>query len=233
MSTEKSTMDLPTKLADVKTLTFDCYGTLIDWRAGLESSFLQIFGASIMPLMHDLFQRYVEAEKEVEGRGFQPYRDVLADVVKEIAGGMGMPVTADQASMLAILLPDWRAYTDTVDALQRLKKRFRLGVLSNVDRDLFAGTNRKLGVEFDFVITAQDVESYKPAPPHFERMLAEQGTKKDVLHVAQSVFHDGTACAQLGIDWIWINRYADANTSDVKPLAEFPDLDSFTSAAGC
>lgn len=224
---------LARKLPGVKTLTFDCYGTLIDWRAGLESSFLQIFGPTIMPLMHDLYERYVDVEKEVEARGFQPYRDVLAEVAKGIAQSAGVPVTADQARMLAVLLPDWRAYTDTTDALQRLKKRFRLGILSNVDRDLFAGTNRKLGVEFDFIITAQDVESYKPAPPHFERMLAEQGTKEDVLHVAQSVFHDGAACAQLGIDWVWINRYEDANTSDVKPLAEFPDLDSLATAAGC
>ena len=142
-----------------------------------------------------------------------------------------MPLPPNRVDFLAESLPDWPTFPDTNGALARLKGRYRLGVLSNVDRDLFAATTRKLNVQFDLAVTAQDVRAYKPADAHFERLLTSYGPREEVLHVAQSLFHDGVPAGELSIPFVWINRYGETNETQVRPLATYPDLRSFADEA--
>lgn len=213
------------------TLTFDCYGTMIDWSAGLWRSFAEIFGPSVTERKPEWFDAYVRAEAEVESGPYRSYREVLALVTERLARQFDIPLPPVQETKLAEMLPDWAPFQDTKDALTRLKQRYRLGVLSNIDKDLFAGTAKQLGVEFDFVVTAEDVRSYKPAPGHFQRLLDAHGGIGTAVHVAQSLYHDGAPANELGISFIWINRYKERNHTSVRPLAEFPDLRSFADAA--
>ncbi len=141
-----------------------------------------------------------------------------------------MSVSGGQATAVADSVGRWRPFPDTNAALVALKRRFKLGVLSNVDRDLFARTAEQFEVAFDFVVTAEDVRSYKPALPHFERFLDTFNGRDGGLHVAQSQYHDGVPAAQLGIPFVWINRRREQRRKDVRPVAEYPDLASFVEA---
>jgi len=213
------------------TITFDCYGTLIDWSAGLWRSFAAIFGPVVTERKLEWFKAYVRVEAEVESGPYRSYREVLAVVTERLAREFDLPLPVGQKGMLAEMLPGWAPFPDTKDALARLKQRFRLGVLSNVDRDLFAGTAKQLGVAFDFVVTAEDVRSYKPAHGHFQRLIDAHGGTSRALHVAQSLYHDGAPANDLGLAFVWINRYKEQNQTSVRPLAEFPDLRSFADTA--
>ncbi len=210
-----------------KTITFDCYGTLVDWRAGLSRCFNELFGQAAEDRANELFESYVRAEAEVEAEGYRPYRQVLSTVAGRVAERFGFNLPPQRADLLAQMLPEWPLFADTNAALVRLKQRYRLGVLSNIDRDLFRGTARHFDVTFDFVVTGEDVQAYKPALAHFKRLFSEYGGRDDVLHVAQSLFHDAAPAAELGIPYVWINRYRDANDTAVRPLAEYADLASF------
>lgn len=211
-------------LPNIDTITFDCYGTLIDWRAGIGRSLAELFEPAADEQTDDIFEAYVRTEAEVEAGVYQSYRRTMMTAIKRAAGQFGHEFPADRAERMAEMLPNWPPFEDTREALQRLKRRYRLGVLSNIDRDLFAGTARRIGVAFDFVVTAEDVQSYKPAPAHFERLLAQHAKRGRVLHVAQSLFHDGVPATRLGIAYVWINRYKGVNDTTVRPLAAYPDL---------
>jgi len=219
-------------LPRITTITFDCYGTLIDWKGGLASSFRELLGAVVDEREMDVFDAYVGIEAEEESGRFRCYREILQAVAARMGERFGVRVDAAQAAAFAESLPDWRPFADTNDALVRLKRQFRLGVLSNVDRDLFAGTCRHFDVAFDFVVTAEDVGSYKPALGHFHRYLADHGSAAETLHVAQSLFHDGAPAREFGLAYVWINRYKQTNRAKVTPLAEFPDLSGLARAAG-
>jgi len=207
-----------------KTLTFDCYGTLVDWKGGLSRVFLALFGDAARTRIDELFDVYVSVEAEVEDAGFMKYRDVLGIVSDQLAKRMGVTLDATEREYLARALPDWPLFPDTNEALARLKQRYRLGVLSNIDRDLFAGTARSFAISFDFVVTAEDVGSYKPAPGHFERMLRDHGSADSTIHVAQSLFHDGVPASRLGLPFVWVNRYDQTNGESVPVGAEVHDL---------
>lgn len=226
-------------LRRIRTITFDCYGTLIDWRKGLSDTFIELFGpvAAAPPQVvadriDELFRAYVPTEAALEAGPYQPYRQVLSAVAEQVAERFGLDLPPERAGLLAERLPAWLPFPDTNEALTRLKQRYRLGVLSNIDRDLFAGTARYFDIKFDFVITAEDVGAYKPAHAHFERLVAAHSPPEQVLHVAQSLFHDGVPAQELGIAYVWINRYGDANVTNVKPLMTFPDLRSLADV-GC
>ncbi len=227
--------DLHETLARARTLTFDCYGTLIDWSRGLGRVFREVFGLEVADRRHDeLFAAYVQIEAEIEAEPYRLYREVLGMTLERLAAKLGLPLPPDKKDELAAMLATWTPFADTNDALARLKKKFRLGVLSNIDRDLFAGTARHFSVAFDFLICAEDVRSYKPAPGHFERLRQEEGSLDHVIHVAQSLYHDGAAAKKLDLAFVWINRYSEPRASaraDVRPYAEFPDLRSFAEAA--
>lgn len=215
---------------NVTTLTFDCYGTLIDWRAGRRACFLELFGPGVEDRLDELAAVYEETEAEVQSGPYRSYREVLGEVSRRLADRVGVELSPDQASRLATSLPSWPPFPDTRSALDRLKRRFRLGILSNVDRDLFADTSRCLGLSFDFIVTAQDVESYKPARAHFEALFANHARPEEVLHVAQSLFHDGLPAQEVDLAYVWINRYNDVDHSDAQPLAVYPDLQSLADA---
>ena len=213
------------------TITFDCYGTLIDWKGGLSRSFRTMFGPVIENRLDELFESYFPLEAQVEGEPYREYRQVLEEVSVRLAHRLGVELPDDHVGVLARTLPTWPVFADTNDALVRLKRRYRLGVLSNIDRDLFAATASRFAVTFDFVVTAQDVRAYKPDPNHFHRMLERHGEAATTLHVAQSLFHDGAPAKALGLAFVWINRYGERNSTAVQPLAEFEDLSSLADRA--
>ncbi len=217
-------------LPHIDTLTFDCYGTLIDWKDGLRLSFRSLFGSMVDARMDELFDTYVEVEAEVESGMYCSYRDVLSIVTQRIAENLGVTLSAIQQNTLADMLPGWPAFEDTNEALKRLKNKFRLGVLSNIDRDLFAGTAQSFDVDFYFVITAEDVQSYKPNHGHFSTLFDKHGPRDRILHVAQSLYHDGKPAGELGLAYVWINRYNQSNDTNVKPLVEYADLKSLADA---
>ncbi len=213
------------------TISFDCYGTLIDWSAGLWRSFADIFGPAVTERKQEWFDAYVRIEAEFESGPYRSYREILTVVTERLARQFKLPIPNSRSTILAEMLPHWAPFPDTNDALARLKKRYRLGVLSNIDMDLFAGTAKQFGTAFDFVVAAEEVRSYKPAHGHFRRLIDKHGGIETALHVAQSLYHDGAPASELGLAFVWINRYKERNRTAVRPLAEFPDLRSFADAA--
>lgn len=212
-------------------LTFDCYGTLIDWARGVTNSFRSVFGDWVDEHRAELFDAYVKIEASFEAPPFQTYREVVTKTLIEVAKRFDRPLPANRQDELAGLLSGWTPFADTNDALLRLKRRYRLGVLSNIDRDLFAGTAKHFSIPFDFLICAQDVRSYKPGLAHFQKLSEQEGGLDKVIHVAQSLFHDGAPAKQLDLAYIWINRYNEPNVTAVTPLAKFADLRSLADAA--
>jgi 2-haloacid dehalogenase len=179
--------------------------------------------AALRPLAGDETERllaaYHHAEPEVEGEAFRPYREVLAEALRRAAARTGIALPPGRDGVLADTLPDWPVFADVPGALGRLRADgWRLGILSNVDRDLIARTRERLGAPVDLVVTAEDVRSYKPAPGHFERFRAETGVSPGRwVHVAQSRFHDIAATARLGIPSVWIDRQGEGG--DAAPAA--------------
>lgn len=210
------------------TLSFDCYGTLVDWESGLKSSLIELGGPEAAKRAAELFESYLEAEAAIEGAGYKPYREVIVDALRRAVQVTG--VSAEAEIDAAQVVAQWQPFPDTVEALARLKQRYRLGVLSNVDKELFAHTARLLEVEFDFVVTAEDVRAYKPAHLLFHRMCNVHAPREKVVHVAQSLFHDGVPARQLDLPYIWINRRGQQNETEATPIAVFPDLKSLADA---
>ena len=200
------------KLADFQALSFDCYGTLIDWEAGLAAVLVPWAAARGLDLSaEDLLAEYAGFEAEIEAQ--QPaalYPDVLAGSLRRLGEKLGAEVTGDDAAAMAGSVPDWPAFPDSPGALADLAARYQLIILSNVDRASFAGSRRRLGVTFTSVLTAQDIGSYKPAPANFDALLAEAarlGVEPGrLLHVAQSLFHDHGPAKAAGLPTVWINR---------------------------
>jgi 2-haloacid dehalogenase len=189
-------------------LTFDCYGTLVDWEQGLAEVLERMLGRYRVSVPRaELLERFAEFESEAEHGGYVPYREVLGAVAQRMGAEYGAALSDRDAEQLAKSVPEWPAFPDTVAALARLATRYRLGVLSNIDDDLFAGTAAHLGVPFDPVVTAQQVSSYKPALQNFHALLDQVGVPPvRVLHVAQSVFHDIAPATELGLSCVWVDR---------------------------
>jgi 2-haloalkanoic acid dehalogenase type II len=217
-------------LGKTDTLTFDCYGTLIDWESGLMEALAELLGGLPEGRETEVIDAYIGAEAAVEAETYKPYRDVMAQAAEEVAGMFNVQLPRGASGKLAESLPNWRPFPDSNAALKRLKGRCRLGVLSNVDRDLFRATARHFEIEFDFVITAEDVHAYKPSHLHFHHLVNAHNGGEGTVHVAQSLFHDGVPTRQLGIPFVWINRRGQANDTEVRPIAEYPDLTSFAEA---
>ena len=214
---------------ELELITFDCYGTLIDWESGIRGTLQRQLQSAGREWEDRFFDLYLEREALHESAAYRPYREVLAAAEADVLTAAGVKPLPKPA--LADSLPDWKPFADTLQGLERLKEKYKLGVLSNIDRDLFARTARHLGVKFDIVITAEDVQYYKPGPAHFERMLEQSRLNKNqVLHVAQSLYHDIAVCNELNIPCVWINRRGEENTHSAQPIAEFSDLPLFASA---
>lgn len=201
------------KLTDFKILTFDCYGTLIDWEKGLTAA----FGpwrkrTGLKAGDEELLAAFAAVESPVQTENPKlRYPDVLAESLKRMSAAMGEPATVDECTAFGAAIGDWPAFPDTPGAMRALKKHYRLVILSNVDRASFANTKPKLGAELDAIYTAEDIGSYKPDPRNFEYLIA--GVKKDfgiekneILHVAQSLFHDHVPAKKFGLATCWIDR---------------------------
>ncbi len=218
-------------LARVTTITFDCYGTLIDWDQGLRKSFGELFEEYPASRSDEFFNAYVVTEAQVEAKQFQNYRDVMNEVATRLAEKFSISLPGGRAENFPDMLPTWTPFPDTNDALTRLKQKYRLGIMSNIDRDLFAETAKLFPIEFDFVVTAQDAKSYKPHLGHFNKCFDRHSTCQETLHVAQSLFHDGGPAKELGLAFVWINRYNESSTKAIPLVAEFADLKSLADQA--
>jgi len=203
------------KLTDFKALTFDCYGTLIDWESGMV--------AGLKPLT-DQVSQHLSRDQILEAHAFHEstqqrwtpgyrYRDLLAIVYKRLAEEWGVEVSPDACAAYGRSVKDWPAFTDSAEALGYLKQHFKLVILSNVDNESFAHSNAKLDVAFDATYTAEDVGSYKPSSRNFEYMLAHLGRRgiaaRDILHTAESLFHDHVPAAKHDLASCWIYRRHD------------------------
>jgi len=209
----------------IRLITFDCYGTLIDWERGLLGVLRPIFSRNSHGVQDaQLLEHYAEAEATLEAGTYLPYREVLARAVQRMAESLNIQVSAEQAGSLAESVRGWEPFPDTVAALARLSKRFRLGIISNIDDDLFALTRPKLEADFALVVTAQQVGSYKPSFANFHEALRRSGLKKEeVLHAAQSVYHDVVPATRLGLQSVWVNRpSARPGTGVAKPAEGKP-----------
>ncbi len=211
----------------VEVLTFDCYGTLIDWEAGILARLRRVLDArGVAAADEDLLARYARHEAVIEAGPYRRYRDVLADALRGVAAELGVEPSAAEAAAFGDSVGEWPAFPDSADALARLADRYRLAVITNCDDDLFAASNRRLGVTFDAVITAEQVGSYKPSRRNFELALQRIGVPRErILHVAQSLFHDHVPAQELGLTTAWIDRRRGRPGSGATPpAAATPDL---------
>jgi len=221
------------------TLSFDCYGTLIDWETGI-LSVLRPMVAAHRKFLSDaqILELYSDLEAEAEHGEYQPYREVLRSVVGGFGQRLGFKPSKEEIRSLPDSLVTWRPFPDTVAALRKLQARYRLAIISNIDDDLFACSVPKLGAPFDFVITAQQAHAYKPSEKIFQ--LAEQSIRiprSQWLHLGQSIYHDVIPAKSLGIATVWVNRPSPrpsagaAKAASSQPDLEVPDLKSLAELA--
>ena len=199
-------------------LTFDCYGTLIDWKTGIEEGLKAVAGD--LPLSgQELLESYGRSEKKEEAT-YRKYREVLRRSVMSMSKELGISIDDEAARKFAASVPRWPAFSDAAEFLREMGSRgYRRFILSNVDDDLLRGTIENNHLEVDGFVTAEQVESYKPNARHWVEFLRRTGARKDeVLHVAQSIYHDIVPTQQLQIDSAWVNRYAEPIPRGVFPV---------------
>ena len=219
------------KLTDFKVLSFDCYGTLVDWETGLWSALQPLVGRTRIDRETALATfGLIEPEQE-HATPALPYRDILARVHAKLAQRWEVASTDAMDEAFGLSVGAWPPFPDTVEALAYLKRHFKLVILSNVDRQNFAATNRRLGVTFDAICTAEDIGSYKPDLRNFAYLLETVRKlghdKRDLLHTAQSLYHDHAPAEAAGIARCWINRRADTGKGSgaTKSVERMPKLD--------
>jgi 2-haloacid dehalogenase len=231
-------------LAGFEALSFDCYGTLIDWESGLLEALEPLLArVAARPPRDEVLEAYAAAESEAErAHPADLYPQILARAWRSLAAQWGVADDPAERAAFSRSVGDWRPFPDTVEALQFLKARFKLVILSNIDRASFAATNRRLEVDFDRVITAQDVGSYKPDPRNFEALVAAveemRVAREKLLHVAQSLYHDHVPAKAIGLATAWIDRRSGMEGggatrppgAEVRPDFTFPTLAALTDA---
>ena len=202
-------------------LTFDCYGTLVDWEAGIIAAVEPVCASrGRSPTDAAILAAFGEAEHVVQGEHYRTYREVLAMTLERMGPRLGFEPTAAECDAFAASVGDWPPFPDTVAALQRLGSRYALGIVSNVDDDLFARSSKRLATGFDWVVTAQEVRHYKPHTAHFEEMVRRSGIPRDrTLHVAQSLFHDIAPASALGYATVHVNRPSRGGPTGATPPA--------------
>lgn len=232
------------RLRDFQVVSFDCYGTLIDWESGIAAvlePWAAAHGRSIP--REELLTAYSQHEADAEHEHpTDLYPQILARAMHGLGAQLGIPVSDADAQALATSVPDWPAFPDSAEALARLSQHYALIILSNIDRASFEGSNRRLQVTFTSILTAQDIGSFKPSIRNFEALLAEVKRlgipESGLLHVAQSLFHDHVPAKSLGLPTVWINRRHDnpgwgatpAPPRDVTPNWTFTSMQAFADA---
>jgi 2-haloacid dehalogenase len=203
-------------------LTFDCYGTLIDWEAGILAALRPMLGQAAGDVTDDaLLERYAVAEARIEAGPYRRYREVLARGAEAVSRDLSITPNDEVLAAFGGSVGDWPPFPDSPGALARLHERYRLAVITNCDDDLFAASARRLGVTFDEVVTAQQAGAYKPSHLGFELMFERLGVPRDrILHVAQSLYHDHVPARALGLTSAWIDRRHDRPGSGATPPAE-------------
>ncbi|WP_375501458.1 haloacid dehalogenase type II [uncultured Nostoc sp.] len=215
-----------------KALTFDCYGTLIDWENGILGVLKPLLLAHNTNFDDEqILELFAEFEAELEKADYIKYREVLKRVVQKFGERFGFEPTAEELNSLADSIQHWQPFPDTVEALKSLKQKFKLVIISNVDDDLFAFSAKHLQVEFDQIITAEQAKSYKPSLNNFRLAIERINLPLDqILHVAASVYHDILTAKSLGISTVWVNRQAVQKepfttvSAVSQPDLEVPDL---------
>lgn len=234
----------PFDIADIRALTFDCYGTLIDWETGLLAVLRPWADREGIGDLDDdaLLRAYSGIEPVVQSEHpATPYPAILREVMRRLGARFGAVATHEDGDALARSVGDWPAFADTPAALSRLKKRFTLVIVSNVDRASFERSNTRLGVEFDAIVTAEDVGGYKPSLAHFHRALEILNgagiAGSQVLHVAESLYHDHVPAKSLGLATAWIKRSVHGSSratrspgSPIEPDMRFPTLAALADA---
>jgi len=228
------------RLTDFEILAFDCYGTLIDWESGMAAALQPLVGQAGRKLSRDEVLE-AHARHESSQQLMTPakrYSELLAVVYKRLAEEWGVSADWDECLGYGRSIKDWPPFPDSAEALGYLKRHYKLVILSNVDNESFAPSNRKLGVTFDAVFTAEDIGSYKPSPRNFEYMLEklkQRGIEKSqILHTAESLFHDHAPANDFGLATCWIHRrHAEGGFGATMNPGRTPRIDfRFTSMAG-
>ena len=212
-------------LGQVEVLTFDCYGTLIDWEAGLIGSVRDLMGDGDDDAVLESYARH---ESAAEAGAWRPYRDILSDALAAVCAERGVSLTTAQRRALGRSVADWPAFPDAADALARLSQRFDLGVITNCDDDLFEYSNRRLGSPFRWIVTAEQVRAYKPSRRNFEvaQDLIDR-PRSAIVHVAQSLYHDHVPAHDVGLRSVWVNRRHSRHGAGATPpvASAVPDLE--------
>ena len=215
-------------LSRFTTISFDCYGTLIDWEAGILPVLRALLAQHKQSLADsDILALYGEFEAQVESGPYRSYREVLQSVIRAFGKRLNFHPAPAEIRSLDESVITWPPFADTVAALRQLKNRYKLAIISNIDDDLFAETHKLLGVDFDAVVTAEQARSYKPSLHNFELALEKLAIPRaQLLHAAQSIYHDVVAARSLGIATVWVNRKsARPGIGAVRPAADQPDLE--------
>lgn len=223
-----------------RALTFDCYGTLIDWETGLLSTLHPILARNGVDLDDSkLLELYGELEPAEQRRTYRTYKEVLGGVVVGLGDKLGFRPTLEDLHALPKSLPTWQPFPDSLESLGRLTKKYKLGIISNIDDDLFAATAKLLKTDFDCVVTAEQARGYKPSHKNFEMALERlKLPREQVLHCGQSLHHDIEPAKELGIANVWVNRKSRrpgagaTKPSAAKPDLEVPDLKMLANLAG-
>jgi 2-haloacid dehalogenase len=206
--------------------TFDCYGTLVDWNAGIGAELERLFGVEAAPR---LLARYHELEPDVQAEQYRSYAEVLTLTLERVTQAEGVSLPEGEGHALVDSLPHWPVFSEAPQALDELRRRgWQLAILSNSDRNLIVESEKAIGVPFDLTVVAEDVGSYKPAHGHWKRFLELTTADRDGhVHVAQSHFHDIVPTNELGIPSVWINRLGEKGdppaTAELSDLHRLPD----------
>jgi 2-haloacid dehalogenase len=209
-------------------ITFDCYGTLIDWETGILGAIRPILSAHHAHLTDaDILRTYGEIEAEEESGSYQPYKEILTAVIRGFGIRLGFMPSEEEQQSLPNSLANWKPFPDTVAVLRRLKQKFKLGILSNIDDDLFSATAPQLEIEFDYVVTASQARAYKPSLEIFRLAQKRIGLPpQQWLHAGQSIYHDVIPARSMGIATVWVNRPSPLpNSGAAKPAQGKPDVE--------
>ncbi len=228
------------QLDQFEVLTFDCYGTLIDWEIGIWEALRPLLAAHQVNLKPEqALELYGELESAAEAGEYREYKTILRMVLEGFGVRLGFMPSPAELQSFSTCVKDWPAFPDSPGALQALHKKYRLAIISNIDDDLFAFSEKKLQVKFDWIITARQARSYKPSLNNFKVAFERIGIPQSkILHVAQSLFHDIVPAKQLGLACVWINRrhgkagFGATPPAEAQPDLEAPDLQSLRRLAG-